>query len=162
MYEIFLYSGGIYRFNELEETVEDLGGVVFRRNLLKISRGHSFLAEEVQVMIVIPQEDEETVRALARELKGRLEKLDVEDAKKKELFTYISVCDALAKSGKWMSVEELKDEIECPCPAKLCDHMDMEECVHEHLEELLENYCKNNALIARKKDVIEYYLSEVG
>ena len=27
MYEIFLFSGGVYRFDELKEAVEDVGGI---------------------------------------------------------------------------------------------------------------------------------------
>lgn len=161
MFEIFLYNGGIYRFDELKEAVEDLGGMMFKRNILQISRGSSFLSEEVQVMIIIPEEDEEAIRTMTHELKGHLEKLDVDEKKKKEIFTYISVCDALNKSGKWMSRDEIEEEIECPCPAKLCNHLDVHACVHEFIDEILVKYCKNEVLTSRKKDVIEYYLSEV-
>ncbi len=31
MYEIFLFSGGVYRFDELKEAVEDVGGWYLKR-----------------------------------------------------------------------------------------------------------------------------------
>lgn len=158
MYEIFFYSGGIYRFDEFKEAVEDVGGLVFKKNLLHISRGSSFLAKEVQVMLIIPKEEEDTIKSHAKEFKGHLEKLDVEELKKNEIFTYIAICDALIKSGKWMSRDELKEEIECPCPAELCNQHDLEACIHDQLDESLEKFCKENMLQSRKSGVIEYYI----
>lgn len=162
MYEIFLFSGGVYRFDELKEAVEDVGGVVFKKNLFQISRGTSFLAEEVQVMFIIPEEEENHIKSLSKEIKGHLKKLDVEDLKKKDILTYISVCDALIKSGKWMSRDEIKDKIECPCPAQLCENQDPDTCIHDDLDESLKKFSKKNVLKSRKKDITQYYLKEEG
>ncbi len=162
MYEIFLYNGGVYRFDELKEAVEDVGGVVFKKNLFHISRGSSFLAEEVQVMFIIPEEEENHIKSLSEEIKGHLVKLDVEDLKRKDLLTYIAVCDALIKSGKWMSRDEIKERIECPCPAQLCESQNLDACIHDNLDESLEKFCKRNVLKSRKKNTTQYYLKEEG
>jgi hypothetical protein len=162
MYEIFLFSGGVYRFDELKEAVEDVGGVVFKKNLFQISRGSSFLAEEVQVMFIIPEEEEDHIKSLSEEIKGHLEKLDVEDLKKKDLLTYIAVCDALIKSGEWMSRDEIEEGIECPCPAQLCESQELDACIYDELDESLERFCKKNVLKSRKKNITQYYLKEEG
>lgn len=160
MYEIFLFSGGVYRFDELKEAVEDVGGVVFKKNLFHVGRGSYFVAEEVQVMLIIPEEEEDTIRSFAEELKGHLEKLDVEKLKRKDLLTYVSVCDALIKSGKWMSRDEIKDMLECPCPAQLCEGQELDICIHDLLGESLEKFCEKNVLKSRKKKITQYYLIE--
>ncbi|HOI71203.1 MAG TPA: methyl-coenzyme M reductase family protein [Methanobacterium sp.] len=160
MYEIFLFSGGVYRFDELKEAVEDVGGVVFKKNLFHVGRGTYFMADEVQAMFIIPEEEEDTIKSFAEKLKGRLEKLDVEDIKRMDLLTYVSVCDALIKSGKWMSRDEIKDRIECPCPAQLCEIQEMDFCIHDQLDESLGKFCKKNVLKSKKKIITQYYLIE--
>lgn len=158
MYEIFLFSGGVYRFDELKEAVEDVGGVVFKKNLFHIGRGNYFMADEVQVMFILPEEEENTIKSFAEKLKGHLEKLEVEDIKRMDLLTYVSVCDALIKSGKWMSRDEIKDRLECPCPAQLCEGHELDICIHDQLDESLEKFCKKNVLKSKKKNITKYYL----
>ena len=86
MYEIFLFHGGVYRFDELKEAVEDMGGMVLKENLFHISRGTSYLADEVQVMLIIPLDDAKIIKTLSNEIKGHLEKFDTEDLKKKDIY----------------------------------------------------------------------------
>jgi hypothetical protein len=118
------------------------------------------MADEVQAMFIIPEEEEDTIKSFAEKLKGRLEKLDVEDIKRMDLLTYVSVCDALIKSGKWMSRDEIKDRIECPCPAQLCEIQEMDFCIHDQLDESLGKFCKKNVLKSKKKIITQYYLIE--
>ncbi len=159
MYEIFLFSGGVYRFDELKELVEDVGGLVLKKDLFHLSRGSSFLSSEVEVMLIIPVDDEDNIKALSDEIKGHLEKIDVEDLKKKDVLTYISICDALAKSGEWLTLDEIKDLIGCPCPVQLCN--DQETCVHDEMDESIEKFCVNDILKSRKKKKTEYTIKEV-
>ncbi len=161
MYEIFLFSGGVYRFEELKEAVEDVGGLVLKKDIFHKSRGSSFLANEVEVMLIIPLEDEENIRSLSNEIKGHLEKLDLEELKKRDILTYLSVSDALAKSGKWLTLDEIKSKIECPCPAQLCNNQELEVCVHDQMDESIEKFCESDILKSRKKKRTEYNLKEV-
>lgn len=161
MYEIFLFSGGVYRFDELKELVEDIGGLVLKKNLFHLSRGSSFLSSEVEVMLIIPVDDEDNIKALSDEIKGHLERIDVEDLKKKDIMTYISICDALAKSGEWLTLDEIKDLIECPCPVQLCKDQDQEVCVHDQMDKSIEKFCVNDILKSRKKKKTEYTIKEV-
>jgi hypothetical protein len=152
MYEIFLFSGGVYRFEEFKEAVEDVGGMVLKKNLFHKSRGTSFLSDEVQVMIIIPLEDEKVIKSLADEIKGHLKKLEMEDLEKNDILTYVSICDALTKSRKWMTLNELKEVIECPCPGLICNEQDLEECTQEHLDETLQKFCYKKILLSRKQN----------
>jgi hypothetical protein len=159
MYEIFLFNGGVYRFDEFKEAVEDVGGMVLKKNLFHKSRGTSFLSDEVQVILIISLEDEKVIKSLVDEIKGHLEKLEVKDLKKENILTYVSICDALTKSGKWMTFDELKDVIECPCPSQLCNEQDLEkndeyveECIQDHLDESLQKFCDKKILISRKQN----------
>lgn len=43
MYKILVYSGGVYRFEEVLECVEDIGGIVLKRDEFNISRGSYFI-----------------------------------------------------------------------------------------------------------------------
>lgn len=157
MYEIFLFTGGVYRFDELKETVEDHGGLVLKEDLFHIRRGVSFLANEVEAIIIIPAEDGDIIRSFSKEIKGHLEKLDLDEFKKKDVLTYISVWDALIKSGDWMTSEEIEDMMECPCPAQLCEQ-EGKICILDEIDEALENFCKDGILRSRKRKKTEYKL----
>ena len=63
MYEIILFSGGVYKYDELTEAVEDLGGLILRKDNFHISRGESYLSEEIEVMLIIPEEDKPTIES---------------------------------------------------------------------------------------------------
>ena len=159
MYEIFLFSGGLYRFDEFKEAVEDVGGMVLKKNLFHKIRGTSFLSDEVQVVIIIPLEDEKDIKEFSDEIKGRLEKLEAENLKNTDIISYIAICDALVKQGRWMTLDELKDKVECPCPGQLCNekelkeyNQDLEECIHDYLDKSVEKFCQKKILISRKQD----------
>ncbi|WP_042704343.1 methyl-coenzyme M reductase family protein [Methanobrevibacter arboriphilus] len=54
MYELLLFTGGIYKFNEFKEFIDDLGGLIIEMESFKVSRGMYFLSEEVKVLILVP------------------------------------------------------------------------------------------------------------
>jgi hypothetical protein len=161
MYEIFLYSGGVYRFDEFKEAVEDIGGVVLKKDNFHISRGASFLAEEVHVMIIIPLPDENIVRSLSDELKGHLSKLELDETQLRDILTYVSVCDALIQSGSAMTLDEISTFLECPCPAEICYGQELEVCIHDDLEETLDKFCQKKIIKSREVNgETEYYLPD--
>ncbi len=79
MYKILVYSGGVYRFDEVLECVEDIGGIVLKRDEFNISRGSYFISQEVHVIIVTPEEGLDELKQIAADLKGDIEELDVDD-----------------------------------------------------------------------------------
>ncbi len=162
MYEIFLYSGGVYRFDEFKEAVEDIGGLVLKKDHFHISRGTSFLAEEVHVMIIIPLQDEKIIRSLSDELKGHLSKLELNETQLRDILTYVSVCDAIIRSGSAMTLDEIETFLECPCPAEICYGQELELCIHDDLEESLKKFCKKKLFKSRKRnEETEYNLSDL-
>ncbi|MCS7103710.1 MAG: methanogenesis marker 7 protein [Candidatus Korarchaeum sp.] len=63
MYMPLLFNGGVYRYNEIEDLIEDLGGFVIQKNIAQT---------EVTIFFLIPEEDVERVREKALELKGEI------------------------------------------------------------------------------------------
>lgn len=162
MYEIYLFSGGVYKFDELKETVEDIGGLVLRKDHFHISRGASYLAEEIQVMLVLPEQDRKIIKSFSQEIKGSLDQLEMEDLKRINILTYLSIYDALNRAGSWITLEEIENLIECPCPAQLCN-LETKTCVLDELVKALNDLCKQNMVESREKDgIVEYRATGPG
>lgn len=162
MYEIYLFSGGVYKFDELKETVEDIGGLMLRKDRFHISRGASYLAEEIQVMLVVPEQDKKIIKSFSHEIKGTLDQLELEDLKRINILTYLSIYDVLNRTGSWTTLEEIEDLIECPCPAQLCN-LEAKTCVLDELEKALDDLCQQNVVEFREKNSrIEYRTAGSG
>jgi hypothetical protein len=151
MYEIFIFSGGVYRFDEFKEVVEDIGGIVLKKDLFHISRGYSTLGDEVQVTLIIPLDDEKLIKSFSDEIKGHLEKLNDKDLKKIDLLTYISICDVLIKSGKWMTLYEIKNSIKCPCQAQLCQNQELDNCNLDQMDKSINKFTEKGILLKREE-----------
>ncbi len=65
MYITLTYTGGVYKNNEIEDLVEDLGGFVVQKNITQTG---------VIMLIAVTEKDENKVREKAQELHGELEK----------------------------------------------------------------------------------------
>jgi putative methanogenesis marker protein 7 len=63
MLEPLMYTGGVYRHDELIELVEDLGGHVLQKNVMQL---------EVVLLILVPDDDISAVEEKARELLGTI------------------------------------------------------------------------------------------
>ncbi|MEN6574447.1 methyl-coenzyme M reductase family protein [Methanobacterium aggregans] len=148
MYKILLFSGGAYKFKELVEFVEDIGGIVFREERLQISRGTYFLREEVRVMIALPENELENLGAVVKELKGHLQDLELEHELTAIINFYISIYNILSIEG-WSTAESIETNMKCPCCIKICSEMDFNVCAGE-FRELLDGMCG--------MDLLEYRL----
>ena len=98
MYRVLLFSGGIYKFDLLQEYLEDVGGVLIREDRLQITRGSSFLSEEVRVMLIVPLKEVEPVKSLANEIKGEIELLKIDQNMENEFISIISIYNILSPS----------------------------------------------------------------
>lgn len=152
MYEIILFSGGVYKFDELVETVEDIGGLVLKKDHFHKSRGTEFIGEEIRVMLIVPEKDKNLIKSLSKDIKGNIDKIDLDLSERNKILTYLSVYDALSQSGCWINIEGIEDLIECPCPAQLCQNSELESCVLDELEETLNKLCSAEIVKSRKKD----------
>jgi hypothetical protein len=161
MYKILVFNGGVYRFDELVEMVEDLGGLVLKKEYFHISRGASYLSEAVQVTLIVPEEDEKTVESLCRDIKGTVDESGIENMDKITLLTFIPVYDALSRAGTWVKVEDIQDLIECPCGAMLCRDPGIKSCVLDEIDETLDKLCSQGTVKSREVDgCTEYCLSD--
>ncbi len=141
MYKILGYSGGVYRFDEVLETVEDAGGIVLNRDEFHISRGDYFISQEVHVIIVIPEEGVEDIKSIAAELKGDLEELDVDRLQKKSVMSIIPVYNLLCQTTLWVDVKTLEDMIVCPCMIGVCKEFEEFSC-YDKMEKTLDSMCR--------------------
>lgn len=151
MYRILLFSGGAYKFNELVEFVEDVGGVVFREERLQISRGNYFLREEIRVMIAIPEDELETLKIRVKELKGHLKDLELEKELMDIVNSYIFIYNLLSMPGGWTKIKFIETSFKCPCCIELCSQMDFDLCAGE-LGQLMDEMCE--------MDLLEYRISQ--
>lgn len=161
MYRILGYSGGIYRFEEVLESVEDLGGIVLKRDELNISRGSYFISQEVHVIIVTPEEGLDELKNIATELKGDIEELNIDDEIRIAVVSILPVYNLLSRTGTWVDVNYLEDTIECPCINGICKEFNDISC-HENLEKTLGDMCRME--IAEKRTVShvnEYRLKKI-
>jgi len=63
--EPFIWTGGLYKHEEMEELVEDLGGYILQKNVLQL---------DVIMVILVPNADIPAIEAKNRELFGKLQK----------------------------------------------------------------------------------------
>jgi hypothetical protein len=147
MYGIFYFRGGVYKFDELVEYIEDVGGMVLRKDCFELIRGEYFLANEVHVLLVVPEEEVENTKSLINEIKGVFDDVKVTEEQKKTLLAYLSIYDSLNKTNTWTEEEHIKDNITCPCYALLCNQAEDEECqLDAKLEQILAEMCANGVI----------------
>ena len=134
MYKILHFSGGVYKFDLLAEHVEDVGGLLFQENRLQISKGSYFLAEEVQVIFMVPPNEVSSVRELASEIKGEIEEVEIEEPLKSNLINSLDIYNILCKANDWVDQEVISEEC----------HDNLEECLDLMLSlELIEKRASN-------------------
>ncbi len=137
MYQIRIYSGGLYKFNEFVEFIDDLGGLVLKRDKFHISRGEYFLSEEVHALTVIPTQESQNAEIKARNLKGTLNLLDVEKENKIKILSCLTLHNLLSKNRNGINKEQIINEIQCPCISEICSENE-EECLLNCLDEVMD------------------------
>lgn len=128
MYKILHFSGGVYKFELLAEHVEDVGGLLFQENRLHISRGASFLSEEIQVIFLVPTNEVSSVKELTREIKGEIEEVEVEEALKNNLINSLEIYNIICKADDWIKNEVISGK-----------YLSNQEKYHSNQEEFLSN-----------------------
>ncbi|ADP77635.1 Protein of unknown function UCP019164 [Methanothermus fervidus DSM 2088] len=134
MYELVLFTGGVYKYDEFEEFIEDIGGLILRQDKFEVHRGIYFLREEIKALTLVPECEIDKVKKFAKNLKGEIETIDVEDEVKEKSLWCLAVYDILSKSGDWMDKKEIKNKISCPCDYFFCEE---KLCSKEWLKEIL-------------------------
>ncbi|MDI9617449.1 methyl-coenzyme M reductase family protein [Methanothermobacter sp.] len=107
MYSLVVFRGGPHNFHELEEFVEDAGGLIIQRDIFSVHRGQYFLRNEVRVLCIIPSTDEDMLRETARRIKGEIEGLDVDKDVLERIQSLLEVYDRLAEEPSWTPGDEI-------------------------------------------------------
>jgi len=128
MYQIMHFRGGIYKFDELVEFVEDTGGMVLDKDHFDIIRGDSYLSQEVHVLLVVPEDELDRVKSLISEIKGMVDDIETSEDQYMLFLSYLSIYDALSRIGDWTDRDILKETIKCPCYSELCTNLGEEKC----------------------------------
>jgi hypothetical protein len=149
MYRVLLFSGGIYKFDQLKEYLEDVGGILIREDRLQIIRGSSFLSEAVRVMLIVPIKEVEPIKSLANEIKGEIEVLKIEQNLKNEYISIISIYNILSPANNWLNIEEIKELMECPCQSNIC--RENEQCIFNEIKNTLEKMMSLKILEMREQ-----------
>jgi hypothetical protein len=109
MYEIVLFSGGVYKFDLLVEHVEDVGGLLVQENRLQISRGTSFLSEEIRVMIIAPTNEISGIKSIAKDIKGEIEEIEIEKPLKDNLISALELYGVMCKTRDWLDMSTIQE-----------------------------------------------------
>jgi Methyl-coenzyme M reductase operon protein C len=149
MYRVLLFNGGIYKFDQLQEYLEDVGGILIREDRLQISRGGSFLSEEVRVMLIVPLKEVEPIKSLANEIKGQIEVLKIDQNLENEFISIISIYNILSQANNWLNIEEIKVLMECPCQSNIC--REAEQCTFNKIDKTLEKMSSLKILETREQ-----------
>ena len=63
MYKIMMFSGGVYKFNELKELVQDIGGFILQEMVMQT---------ETMLHLAFPAEEEPVIKGKVKEVGGKL------------------------------------------------------------------------------------------
>lgn len=66
MYKIMMFEGGVYKFNELKELIEDIGGFILQESVMQT---------ETMMHLTFPEEEERVIRDKIKELGGKFKEL---------------------------------------------------------------------------------------
>lgn len=153
MYKILHFRGGLYKFDELVEFVEDTGGMVLNEDRFEIIRGDSYLSQEVHVLLIVPEDEKDNLKSLISEIKGMVEEIEPTGDQNNLFLSYFSIFDALNRIGNWANESTLKEAINCPCYAELCTYFEEDECqLDKLLEEILAEMYRSNIIEHRESN----------
>lgn len=66
MYKIMMFEGGVYKFNELKELIEDIGGFILQESVMQT---------ETMLHMAFPEEEERSIRNKIKDLGGKFKEL---------------------------------------------------------------------------------------
>ncbi len=164
MYRIIRFTGGVYKFDELAEYLEDAGGMLVQEDRLHIIRGSSFITQELQVIMIVPPDELEHVKALAQDIKGQIEEdLNLDPRDELEILHYFYLYHTLSQAGKWVNLSLIKDltenlyQAEDPLPDLVYLNYFDESSTPEDFKPSLDMMCRLDLLEVRnQKDKAEY------
>lgn len=107
MYKTLLFNGGVYKFEDLVEYIEDIGGLVVKEDRLHITRGSYFISEEIRVMLIVPTSEFSGVKSVVDDIKGNVEELVLEEELYIKLINALKIYNVLCKSDKCLTKPDI-------------------------------------------------------
>ncbi|MEG3224267.1 MAG: hypothetical protein BME94_01765 [Methanobacteriales archaeon Met13] len=113
MYRIIRFKGGVYKFDELAEYLDDVGGLLIQEDRLHINRGSYFISQELQVIMIVPSAEVKHLIFLARNIKGEIEEeVSLEEKDEVEMFRFLILHNFISQTNSWVSLSRLKELME--------------------------------------------------
>jgi hypothetical protein len=157
MYKILLFSGGVYKFELLVEFIEDIGGLIVQEEHLHITRGSSFLSEEIRVMLIVPHSEFSGVRSIADDIKGNIEEFIIEETLKNNLINTLKIYNVLCKANDWLDQTAIKEMIDNSVEDGCFEIEPHENDSEENLEDCLELMISLKIIQKRENNGIDEY-----
>lgn len=177
MYKIMMFTGGVYKFNELKEAIEDIGGFVLQEMVMQT---------EAMMHLAFPEEEERKIRAKVKELGGKLKELPLAGAeimvvvpslgKHHAVYPMCDIAEFLRRTGAITNMIGLargvgkriaqmttrEKEIIEECDAAVFVFGDFKECIEEKVK-LCEMIEVPYMIVGGPPDLdLEYYVGGVG
>lgn len=110
MYELLLFTGGIYKFDEFKEFIDDIGGLIIEMESFKVSRGMYFLSEEMKVLIITPEEEKNIIKEFAKKIKGNIEPVLMEDKESEKVAIIFEIHKKL-QIREFLNIESIEKHL---------------------------------------------------
>jgi Methyl-coenzyme M reductase operon protein C len=149
MYQVLRFNGGVYKFIQLQEYLDDVGGILIKEDRLQITRGTSFLSEQIRVTLIVPTKEVESIKSLANEIKGEIEALKIDQNLENQFISIISLYNIFTQENNWLNIKKIKELVECPCQSNIC--REVEQCTFNEIEDTLEKMTSLKILETRKQ-----------
>jgi len=103
MYKLLLFTGGVYKFNEFKEFIEDIGGLIVQMDSFEINRGMYFLSEEIKVLIIVPSDEENELKAIVKQIKGNIKTIAIKESEIEKIVLIFEIYKNL-KTNEFMDL----------------------------------------------------------
>jgi len=151
------FTGGVYKFDELAEYLDDAGGLLIREDRLHINRGSYFISQELQVIMIVPQEEVNHLIAQASEIKGIIEEVSLKEKDEKEMFLFLILYNIFSQTNNWVSLSWVKNFMEASNHEEYLIGLEVVDDQLIDLQKALDSMCSLELLDKRdKNETIEY------
>jgi len=141
MYELLLFTGGVYKFDEFKEFIDDIGGLIIEMESFKVSRGMYFLSEEMKVLIIVPKEEKQIIKDFAKKIKGNIEPVLMENKEIEKIILIFEIHRKL-QITEFMNIKDIINHL-----LDKPDFINIKDCS-------LENMCDENGFLEKINEIL--------
>ncbi|MBZ9571490.1 hypothetical protein KQY27_08010 [Methanobrevibacter sp. TMH8] len=141
MYDLLLFTGGVYKFDEFKEFIDDVGGLIIEMESFKVNRGMYFLSEEMKVLLIVPEEEKEIIKSFAKEIKGSIEPVLMENKEIEKVVLIFEIYKKL-QIDELLNMEEINKHL-----LNKPDFINLKDCN-------LENICNEEGFLEKINELL--------